>query len=60
MWTRNLEGGWDSTELIGHKGCVTSVAFSPDGSQIVSGSVDKTCRVWDIKRANKDYGGDDG
>ena len=31
----------------GHSSFVTSVAFSPDGTKIVSGSVDNTVRVWD-------------
>jgi WD40 repeat protein len=26
---------------------ITSVAFSPDGTKIVSGSYDKTIKVWD-------------
>ena len=30
-----------------HSGDVTSVAFSPDGKTIVSGSCDKTIKVWD-------------
>ena len=30
-----------------HSGFVLSVAFSPDGKTIVSGSVDKTLKVWD-------------
>ena len=30
-----------------HSGPVTSVAFSPDGKTIVSGSSDKTLKVWD-------------
>jgi len=33
----------------GHTGWVWSVAFSPDGQQIVSGSDDQTVRVWDVK-----------
>ena len=30
-----------------HSARVTSVAFSPDGKTIVSGSYDKTLKVWD-------------
>ena len=30
-----------------HSNQVTSVAFSPDGKTIVSGSADKTIKVWD-------------
>jgi WD40 repeat protein len=32
--------------FTGHTDCVNSVAFSPDGQHIVSGSADRTVRVW--------------
>ena len=31
-----------------HSNEITSVVFSPDGTKIVSGSWDKTIKVWDI------------
>ena len=33
--------------LRGHEGGVNSAAFSPDGSRIVTASLDKTARMWD-------------
>ena len=42
---------WDPglLALNGHAKAVTSVAFSLDGKKIVSGSYDKTLRVWDAE-----------
>ncbi|RKU30419.1 hypothetical protein C6497_04340 [Candidatus Poribacteria bacterium] len=33
---------------MGHTGKVLSVAFNPDSTTIVSGSRDKTIRLWDV------------
>ncbi|KAE9394627.1 hypothetical protein BT96DRAFT_886390 [Gymnopus androsaceus JB14] len=44
---------WDAStgremhKLEGHTDSVLSAAFSPDGTQIVSGSYDKSVRIWD-------------
>ncbi|EDR10615.1 WD-40 repeat-containing protein [Laccaria bicolor S238N-H82] len=41
--------GQQLRNLQGHTAAVTSVAFSPNGNQIVSGSWDTSVRVWDAK-----------
>lgn len=34
--------------LRGHEGSVNSADFSPDGQRIITGSEDKTARIWTI------------
>jgi WD40 repeat protein len=47
--TRISGGVINTVPLKGHSSCINSVAFSPDGKHIVSGSDDKTIRVWNIE-----------
>ena len=42
----------------GHKDCVLSVAFSPDGTMIASGSNDDTIKLWNLEgRVLQTFGG---
>jgi WD40 repeat protein len=39
----------------GHEGRINSLAFSPDGKNILTGSWDKTARLWEIKKTHKKF-----
>jgi WD40 repeat protein len=41
-----------SEKTNAHSGRIFSVAFSPDGTKIVSGSEDQTIKVWDSGARN--------
>jgi WD40 repeat protein len=45
-----------SEKTNAHSGWIRSVAFSPNGTKIVSGSADKTIKVWDrVNWSRKDH-----
>lgn len=50
LWNPN--SGEVVAEMTGHGAYVHSVAFSADGKQLVSTSVDGIVKVWDVKTAN--------
>ena len=45
---RNLRGAWCAHVYDEHTGPVSSVCFSPDGHHVLSGSTDKTLRLWEV------------
>ena len=46
-------GGEPVCTLTGHSREVLSVAYSPDGKHIVSGSCDRTVKIWDAQSGKK-------
>jgi WD40 repeat protein len=47
------DGVTGQTNLQGHAAAVTSVAFSSEGTSIVTASADRTARVWTIRTGSK-------
>ena len=45
LW--DMATGREKHKFLGHTGPITTVAFTPDGRAVVSGSADATALVWD-------------
>jgi WD40 repeat protein len=43
--------GRELAVLHGHRHMIQALMFSPDGSTLATGSMDRTVRIWDIARA---------
>jgi len=46
----DASNGKELIRLVGHRGVVNGVAFSRDGKQVVTASLDWSIRVWDVSR----------
>jgi len=44
----NFQTGEIKALLKGHENVISGLAFSPDGSRLISGSGDYTARIWDV------------
>lgn len=53
VFVRNLDNGQVSATLTGHAGPVTAIGFSADNARVVTGSADKTVRVWNPGNAQQ-------
>ena len=47
LWS--VETGQEIKTLVGHSDDVNSVAFSPDGKTVVSGSEDNNIKLWSVE-----------
>lgn len=48
----DLEANKKTTDFCAHAGDVVSISLSPDGNTYITGSVDRTCKLWDLREEN--------
>jgi WD40 repeat protein len=48
LW--DLVAGQEVAQLKGHRGGIVSLMFTPDGTRLLSGSIDTTALTWDLGR----------
>jgi WD40 repeat protein len=48
VWIWDVATGQEMRILRGHTDAIRSVAYSPDGRRLASGSADRTVKVWDV------------
>ena len=46
VWQEEADGAWAATPLAGNEFAIDLASFSPDGTRVVTKSVDGTARVW--------------
>lgn len=46
---KNVEFGVPKPDLMGHKNPISTIAFTNDGKYLVSGSWDKTIKIWNFE-----------
>lgn len=49
----NAANGNTLQTLTGHTKSVLDIDWSPDGNHLISGSLDKTARIWDVATATE-------
>jgi WD40 repeat protein len=53
IFVRNLDNGQLAHTLLGHDAAIRSLAFAKDNNRLVSGSDDRTIRVWNLANAQQ-------